>query len=119
MNNQRNLMIVLLIMVLWFAMFFFFAKLGLAADIKTAWDASDGAAGYKIQMSTDIGATWSEPRDAGNNTTFTWMGAPDTGLLLFRAAAYNQSQEVIRYEAGAWYNGSWKPPASPTGLGLK
>jgi len=46
-------MIVLLIMVLWFAMFFFFAKLGLAADIKTAWDASDGAAGYKIQMSTE------------------------------------------------------------------
>jgi len=112
-------MIVMLAMLLCFIMLTCFVRLGLAADINTAWDASTGAAGYKVQMSADMGATWSEPRDAGNNTTFIWKDAPDTGLLLFRAAAYNQSQEVIRYEAGAWYNGSWKPPASPTGLGLK
>lgn len=110
----------MLAMLLWFAMFLFFIRLGFAADIKTAWDAS---AGGLLATKSKLALTWELPgRSPGmqaNSTTFTWDGAPDTGLLLFRAAAYNQSQEVIRYEAGAWYNGSWKPPANPTGLGLK
>ena len=60
----------MLAMLLWFAMFLFFIRLGFAADIKTAWDASAGATGYKVQISTDMGATWSEPRDAGKQHYF-------------------------------------------------
>lgn len=91
----------------------------LAVDTKLAWDPSVGASGYKIQMSVDLGKTWGEARDAGAGTTFTWVGAPDTGLLLFRVSAFNSTSEVINTRAGAWYCGDWVPPQPAGGLGLK
>ena len=30
----------------------------MCADVQLQWDAVDGATSYKIQMSTDMGATW-------------------------------------------------------------
>lgn len=97
----------------------FLAAPAIAADLNLAWDASTGATGYKVQISTDQGATWGEARDTGNATTFTWTGAPDTGLTLFRVSAYNGQGETINYTKGAWHNGSWTVPAAATALGLK
>ena len=71
-------------------------------------------------MSTDLGLTWAEERDAGNETTLVWTDVPGTGLLLFRAVAYNDAgHEAVRTWSGAFYNGSWKPPDSPSGTGIE
>jgi hypothetical protein len=91
----------------------------LAADLTLHWDTSAGATGYKLSSSTDLGVTWSVPRDAGNAQTFVWTGAPDTGLVLFRVSAYNAQGEAIRTEAGAWYRGDWELPTAAKGLGMK
>ena len=91
----------------------------MAADLSLSWDPADGATGYKVQISTTQGASWGETRDAGSQNTFTWTGAPDVGLILFRASAYNAQGEAINYTKGAWFNGAWNPPAQAGGLGLK
>lgn len=90
-----------------------------AADNNLAWDAVAGATGYKLQISTDGGATWGATRDAGANTTFTWTGTPDTGLILWRVAAYNATGESWQTKQGAWYCGTWTLPPQATGLGVK
>ena len=90
-----------------------------SADVRLAWDEVPGAASYKVQMSTDNGSSWDEERDAGAAASLVWNGAPDTGLLLFRAVACNNIGEAIRYEAGAWYCGDWRLPAQPNGLGVQ
>ena len=91
----------------------------LAADVTLYWDASTGATGYKLYASTDLGATWSAPHDVGNVQTYVWPNVSDTVLTLFRVGAYNTQGELIRTEAGAWYNGSWNLPAAAHGLGIK
>jgi hypothetical protein len=90
-----------------------------SADLPLAWDASANATGYKLQISTDMGATWGEVRDAGNSITFTWLGAPDTGLVLFRVSAYNTTGEAWGTTKGAWYCGTWVVPPPAVGLGAK
>jgi len=97
---------------------FFCSTSVFAADLAFQWNASAGATGYKVQISTDNGVTWGEQRDAGANTTYTWIGAPDTGFLIFRFIAYRPTQEAIRSDAGIWYNGSWKLP-TPTMIGVQ
>ena len=95
------------------------ATTAFAADIPIAWDAAGGATGYKIQMSTDNGVTWSAGVDVANVLTYTLLGVPDSGLVLFRVLAYNSVGEAVNMWAGAWYNGDWKPPAVAGGLGIK
>lgn len=90
-----------------------------AADVSMVWDPAPGAASYKIQMSTDQGATWPTERIVATGTAYTWTGAPDTGLLLFRAVSVNTQGSAIRTEAGVWFNGSWKLPAQTGGFGVK
>jgi hypothetical protein len=93
--------------------------LAFGADVTMTWDVSPGATGYKVQMSTDKGVTWGVTRDAGNVTSYTWLGAPNTGLLLFRATAYNAANEAIRSDAGVWYCGDWVVPGKPKGVGVE
>ena len=90
-----------------------------AADITLKWDAVEGATSYKIQMSTDLGLTWVEERDAGSEITLIWTGAPDSGLVFFRAVACNNVADTIRTWSGAFYNGDWKAPDSPAGTGIE
>jgi hypothetical protein len=90
-----------------------------AADVKLSWDPSDGAVGYKIYMSTDQGQTWTAGIDVGAVVTYQYTGVQDAGLTLFRVSAYNGQGEAVRYNAGAWYCGDWKPPAVPTGVGVE
>ena len=57
--------------------------------------------------------------DVGNVLTYTLLGVPDSGLVLFRGLAYNDTGETINAWSGAWYNGDWKPPNTATGLGVQ
>lgn len=104
--------LIVFVAVLW-------AGFAYAADLTLRWDASADATGYKIYQSTDSGATWDAGTDVGNVTEYTITGVPDSGLVLFRVAAYNSQGEAVRLEAGAWYNGDWKPPKAAGGLGIQ
>lgn len=103
----------------------------LAADQYVEWRQSVGAAGYNIQTSVDLGATWAEVpnltyamfillnedtqetrRMAGATITFA-----DNILVLARISAYNLGGETWRLESGVWYNSAWMPLVAPTGLG--
>lgn len=99
----------------------FLAGSAQGADLNLAWDPAAGAASYKIQLSTDQGASWAVERAVpiASGTTFTWTGAPDTGLLLFRAISVNAQGQAIRTEAGVWYNGAWKVPPAPGSFGVR
>jgi len=90
-----------------------------AEDVTLAWDASKGATGYKLYKSVDLGITWTEPIDVGLVTEYTYKDVEETGLILFRASAYNAQGEAIAYDAGAWYNFLWRLPESAGGLGVK
>lgn len=89
-----------------------------AADINLQWDPSEGATGYKIYKSLDLGVTWLTGTDVGNMTTFKILNVEENTLVLFRVSAYNQTGEAIRTEYGAWYDHRKKPPLNPTGLGI-
>ena len=85
-----------------------------------SWDASDGATGYKIYHSSDMGTTWDAGTDVGNVTTCVMPNVPDSGLQLYRASAYNANGEATRLNAGVWYWGDAPgPPPQPTGIGIK
>ena len=90
-----------------------------AADITLKWDASQGATGYRIYRSVDMGATWTMVQEVGAVTEFALTGQPDA-LTLYRVGAFNSLGDAIRYDAGAW---SWaqapKPPAPATGTGIQ
>lgn len=98
--------------------FIFMASLAPAADINLRWDPSDGATGYKIYKSLDLGVTWSVGMDVGNVETIRILNVEENLLILFRISAYNQTGEAIRTEYGAWYDHRKKPPINPTGLGI-
>ena len=90
----------------------------LAADINLQWDPSEGATGYKIYKSLDLGVTWGPGVDVGNVTISRALNIEENILVLFRVSAYNQTGEAIRTEYGAWYDHRKKPPFNPTGLGI-
>ena len=75
-----------------------------AADVTLDWDAAPGATGYKIQMSTDMGVTWSVPIDAGTTKPYIYTGVPEDRIVMFRVAAYNAAVDVWNYFAGVWYD---------------
>lgn len=86
------------------------ASNSIAADIHLEWDASKGATGYKLQISTDRGRTWGEVRDTGSvKPEYVWRGAPDSGLLMFRIMSYNPHGRAWNTTSGVWVNGK-KPP---------
>jgi hypothetical protein len=89
-----------------------------AADIDLSWPPVDGAIGYYVFMSTDSGGSWSDPKITPL-TEYTWVQAPDSGLVLWRVAAFNAQGVSLRTESGAWYNGDWQLVAQPVRLGVK
>lgn len=90
-----------------------------AADLKMGWDPSKGATGYKLYMSLDNGKTWDAGVDVGNVTEYLYKDVVETGLVLFRVSAYNDSCEVINWDSMVAYNYLWKPPDRTTGLGIQ
>jgi len=90
-----------------------------AADKTMSWSASAGADGYKIYKSEDLGVTWDAGIDVGNVTTYTYTNIIETDFVLFRISAYNGTAEIVRYDDGIWYNGTFQPPAIPSGYGME
>ena len=88
-----------------------------AATVNLAWDPVAGATMYRIYASADQGQTWAQVTEVG--TPAAQIIAPDTGLILYRASALNAQGEAIRFEFGAWYNGSWQLTLRPAGLGIQ
>src|SRR5437867_3476178 len=66
-----------------------FAGLSFAGDVGLAWDASTGAAGYKVHFGTASGV-YGTPVDVGINTTYTVTGLA-AGTYYFAVTAYNSS----------------------------
>jgi hypothetical protein len=90
----------------------------MAADVRLDWDASTGATGYKISMSTDLGATWQTPVDAGMTKPFTYLNVPEDKMIIFKVAAYNTGTDEWNNYAGAWYDHRLRLSA-PVGTGVK
>lgn len=111
--------ILMLLLMLVFLGFLGGPPVVLGDDVVLSWNAAAGAASYKIQMSTDQGVTWATERPVPSGTTFTWTGAPATGLVLFRIISVNPAGEVIRTDVGVWKNNSWKPPERAGGFGAQ
>ena len=74
-----------------------------AADVKLDWDASSGATGYRVEMSTDMGVTWQAPILA-TSKPFTYPGVPEDKLILFRVSSFNAVAEATNKYAGCWYD---------------
>ena len=74
-----------------------------AADVKLDWDASAGATGYKVEMSTDLGVTWQAPILA-TSKPFVYPGVPEDKLILFRVSSFNAVAEATNKYAGCWYD---------------
>lgn len=92
---------------------------GFAAEVTLKWDPSEGATGYKIQKSVDIGVTWSPGVDVGNVTTYTYSNVEENVFVIFRASAYNAVGESIRTWSGAWFDSRKKPVSAPSGQGIQ
>jgi hypothetical protein len=90
----------------------------MAADVHLDWDVSPGATGYKISMSTDMGATWQTPVDAGTAKPFTYPNVPEDKMIIFKVAAYNSGTTEWNNYAGAWYDHRLRLSA-PVGTGVK
>jgi hypothetical protein len=96
-----------------------------AADLPFEWNGVAAATGYFLEYSKDQGSTWEGKKltgalsmDANGRVQWTYAGAPETGLLLFRVSAQNANGSSTRVECGAWYNHLWKPLAAPSGSGI-
>jgi len=97
----------------------FMSSFVFAVDVELQWDPSQGATGYKIQKSLDLGVTWATAIDVGNVTTYKYLNVEENALVLFRASAYNTVGESIRTWSGAWIDQRKKPVVAPTGQGIK
>jgi hypothetical protein len=95
-----------------------------AVDIPLRWDSAEGVTEYEAEMSVDFGKNWSLPRAVSqtdpdsNEVSFVWVGAPDSGLLLFRATSLRFGVRATRTKAGVWYNGDWELPGAPVEMGV-
>lgn len=105
--------------IVFLAITILFCAIAYGADITLNWDGSPEAISYKIQMSTDDGATWSQERSTPadpnivEDISFVWTSAPNTGLLLFRIISSNSIGDAPNTMSGAWYCGDWKLPRMP------
>src|SRR5207247_1053443 len=66
-----------------------FAGISFAGDVNLAWNASTGAAGYKVHFGTASGV-YGTPVDVGIKTTYTVTGLA-AGTYYFAVTAYNSS----------------------------
>src|SRR5574343_249832 len=92
-----------------------------AVDIPLQWKAVDRATDYFIEISTDSGATWIGKKftgpltaDAQGFVSWTYPGAPETGLVMFRCSSQNAAGVATKTEGGAWYDHTKKLPQAPT-----
>jgi hypothetical protein len=80
------------------------------------WDAVTGATGYKLHMSTDLGATWGTAVDT-TVAEYTYQAVPENTLVLFKVCSVNAAMTSCNHWSGAWYDHRLKMPVS-VGLGV-
>lgn len=94
-----------------------------ADPITITWADQDDATSWVIYQSEDLGSSWTQYAEVDRPATppaqiqFS-VDAPSGHLVLYRVAAKNSQAEVIRTEAGVWYNSLWKLPAAPQQVGV-
>jgi hypothetical protein len=81
-----------------------------AAQVKLAWNASNGAAGYKIYYGT-VSKNYTSFVDVKNNLTYTFPDLPDGNTYYFVATAYDTSRLESNYSAEVSYNAISGHPA--------
>ena len=74
-----------------------------AASVTLAWDASSGAAGYKIYYGT-TSHNYSSVIDVRNATTYTFTNLVDGRTYYFAATAYDSSNYESDYSSEVSYN---------------
>lgn len=128
---MRGLSFLMVSVVCWILVFGMIAFV-YGADAQISWKASVGATGYILESTTDDGQTWNLIADVGNIVPtvytagtetlslcyYTWVGIPETGLVLIRVTAYNAYGQTINTSSGAWINRSWVSPPASTGVGV-
>src|SRR6184192_3316380 len=87
-----------------------FAGISFAGDVNLAWNASTGAAGYKVHFGTASGA-YGTSVDVGTRTTYTVTGLA-AGTYYFAVTAYDSSgvQSGFSNEATAAVTGGDTTP---------
>lgn len=96
----------------------------LAADVPLTWNKVSRADAYSIDMSVDGGVTWTGSQPAGDGGPdpvdghFTYLGAPEDTLVLFRISALTSTETATRTWSGAWYDHRRLPLATPGGAGI-
>jgi hypothetical protein len=91
-----------------------------AAEAWTAeysWQATAGATSYRVEKSTDQGATWVLAASP-TSPALVYTGT-EPGLVLFRVSACNAVSCTVRPADGLWHDESKQPPAMPASLGVK
>lgn len=111
--------VIMALVIVWSVALLVVVSMSWAAEVTLNWDAVPGATGYKLYMSTDQGQTWDTGLDVGDVTTYAVAGVVEDRLVMWRASAYNASNEAIRFEAGVWYDHRLKPVNPTSGLGVK
>ena len=90
-----------------------------SAEKTVAWDAVDTAVNYRLELSTDIGVTWTVLATVEAPATQAVLTVPDDTLCLMRAVAINAAGvEATNYTAGVFYHSGWVPPKPVAGLGI-
>jgi hypothetical protein len=74
-----------------------------AAQVKLAWNASNGAAGYKIYYGTSSNH-YTSVVDVKNYLTYTFTNLPDGNTYYFAATAYDTSRLESDYSTEVCYN---------------
>ena len=74
-----------------------------AAQVTLAWNASDGAAGYKIYYGT-VSKHYTSVVDVKNYLTYTFTDLPDGNTYYFAATAYDASYLESEYSTEVSYN---------------
>jgi hypothetical protein len=87
-----------------FVLFLILGQVSSYADqITLAWNASDGAAGYKIYYGT-TSKNYTSVVDVGNNLTYSFADLPNGSTYYFAATAYDVSHLESDYSAEVSYN---------------
>jgi hypothetical protein len=82
-----------------------------------SWAPSAGATSYRLEKSTDNGASWALV-SATATSPFTYTGT-EAALTLFRLHACNATACTPRPADGFWHDESRQVPAAPASLGVQ